>query len=85
MENSQAETKDKKLKKCNTSFNINIVYIIKDKGGNTMKHYKQIELNEKEYLMVTEESNCIEVVIDALFDTIYSLVKIITKSSKEDK
>ena len=50
-----------------------------------MKHYKQIDLNEKEYLMVTEETNCFEVVIDSLFEAVYTLIKLITKTSKEEK
>ena len=50
-----------------------------------MKHYKQIDLNEKEYVMVTEETNCFEGVIDSLFEAVYSLIKIITKTSKEEK
>ena len=50
-----------------------------------MKDYKRIDLNEKEYLMVTEDTNCFDVVITSLFEAIYSLIKIITKSSKEDK
>ena len=48
-----------------------------------MKEYKRIELNEKEYLMVTDETNCFEVLIDSLFEALYSLVKIITKERKE--
>ena len=50
-----------------------------------MKKYERIELNEKEYLMVTEETNVFEVVITSLSDCIESLINLIINSKKDKK
>lgn len=50
-----------------------------------MKKYEKIELNEKEYLMVTEESNVFEVVLTSIADCIESLINLIINSKKSNK